>query len=308
MGWFLKNPKKAKANKKAKGPTWWSRIRGIDLQAVQFWAAIVVLVAVGLGWVVGRSYLIEYARQHAAIDVNEDTVVLVDQPNWVSEGLALQLRSLAAVYIDDDPMDVTGLQHAADALRQSAWVKAVGAVERGHDGEVRLTLDLRQPMAVVEGKHGYHLVDHEGVRLPGLYLSHQLELLGMPVIVGVKSAPGAEGYMWPGRDLQAGLSLVRLIGPQPYFGQVRAVDVSERDGQGRVRLSLRTEHGLVMWGLPPGEEGAAEPAAEQKLHALAEVYRQRGSIDAGGRIVEVYGPAVYARHPDFAPAQRVGLN
>ena len=92
---------------------------------------------------------------------------------------------------------------------------------------------------------------------------------------------------------RAGLRLAALIEGEPYADQVVAYDVSDRDALGRLRLRLLTEAGMVRWGLPPGDERGLEPDSETKRRWLSSVDRRRGSIDAGGRIVDVNGAAVY---------------
>ena len=55
---------------------------------------------------------------------------------------------------------------------------------------------------------------------------------------------------------------------------------------------------MIRWGLPPGDEQTIEPDASVKKQWLANVYKTyRGSVDAGGKVVDVYGAAVFV-HPN----------
>ena len=70
--------------------------------------------------------------------------------------------------------------------------------------------------------------------------------------------------------------------------------MSERDSQNRIRLVLKTRTGMVRWGLPPGQEQPIESDASVKKQWLATVCKTyRGQVDAGGKIVDVYGAGVF---------------
>jgi len=223
----------------------------------------------------------------------EDRVIIARAPATMSPLLAQRIRSLVAELAGDDPLDQASLQVAHTALSQSPWVRQVYQLRRGSAGRIIVHAAFREPVAVVLALDGYHLVDAEGVRLPGVYRADQLNYLALPVITGVTHAPPPEGAVWPGDELQAGLDLAQLIEGEGYAPQVASYDVSDRDALGRLRLRLITERGMVRWGLPPGDERGLEPTSATKLRWLSSVNRRRGSIDAGGKVVDVYGAAVY---------------
>ncbi len=268
---------------------------------------IATVATVVLGWGYAERRLGSYAAQLNSSHMHAGSVDLADAPSWMNPILLDQLRRTVANQVGHDPLDNDSLQRAALVLAANPWIEWVSRVQRTHTGVVRVFAQYRQPVAVVQGRDGYHLVNDQGVRLPGLYLSHQLNQLALPLIVGTSQAPRREGEVWPGDDLQAGLSLVLLLQDQPYWGQVGQIDVSHRDARGRQRLTMHTGGGIVRWGFPPGQEHAIEPPALTKKRWLAEVYQQRGSIDAGGKIVEVFGPAVFVHQlPHDDETVRVG--
>ena len=159
-------------------------------------------------------------------------------------------------------------------------------------------------MAVIEARDGYHLVSPDGVRLPGLYRAEQLRLLNVPAIVGVNSAPPQTGRVWPGSDVQAGLALVRHLAGEPWTSQIEAIDVGRRDSRNRLRLVIHTDDGQVRWGLPPGQAQPVEPSARTKLQWLRRVaQRHDGQIDAGGKVVHLYGATVQVSQPELDNTQ-----
>jgi hypothetical protein len=298
MGWFLSRTKAAVPKRKKKAtvgerPQWDPRRTLVALKAL---ASGCLLAGLALGWHWSEHQLGDSVRQRAAQPVASDQVQLLGAPAWMGAMVREEIVALVAAQVSPDPLDRAGIARAAHVLAGNPWVQDVEQIWRLPGGEVAVSAKFRQPMAVVEGRDGFHLVDGQGVRLPGLYLKHQASQLPLPLIVGVRASSHAVGELWPGEDLQAGLALVRLVGHEPYAHQIRAVDVSSRDSRGRIRLLLRTEKGVVVWGLPPNQEQAIEPPASQKKQWLAGVYRQRGAIDAGGRRVDLFGAAPFV-HP-----------
>lgn len=301
MGWFLsthkshKNKRTSRARTSPATPQQWDPQR--TLQGLKFLSITAALIGIVVGWHYSEHFLTHYTAATHATTITAQHVELADAPPWMSPMLRGDLRHLIAGQIDHNTLDPHNLERAAFVLGDSPWVRRVGRIQRtGHD-QVKVYAQYRQPVATVQGIDGYHLVDDQGVRLPGLYLKHQLPQLGLPLIEGVSLQPAHIGEVWPGNDLQAGLALVNILATQPYRDQIHGIDVSKRDTRGRILLVMHTQKGMVRWGLPPGQEESIEPAAAIKAKWLSDVDRQRGAIDAGGKIVDVYGPAIFVHQP-----------
>ncbi len=313
MGWFLKRNKRKRATRSAKRKTGgraipWDPRRTLYLSIAL--AALATLTGTVFGWQWSQRALERYVAERKAAPVTEQTVELRDAPPWMSAMLRSELQQLVARQMNADPLDGSDLAHAAAALNECAWVRQVHELRREPNGRVAVRAEYREPVAMVRGRDGYRLIDIQGVRLPGLYLEHQAPLLDLPLVVGVDAQPAREGDVWPGDDVQAALRLLTLLGDEPYADQIRAYDVSDRDSRGRLRLTLHTgDGGLVRWGLPPGREQAVEPDAATKKNWLASVYRQRGRIDAGGKVVDLYGAAVFVHQAQAGePGERIGYH
>ncbi len=294
MGWFLtKKEKRAKPRRRASlvDPKPWDPRR--TLAGLKVLGVFALAVALVIGWRYADRALLDYARNHRQLPVTADRIELVDAPAWMSEDIRQQVRLAAARQIDPDPMDGRSLRNCAEALAAEPWVRQVHQVSRRSGGRVVVSAAYRQPVAVVQSRDGYHLVDDQGVCLPGLYLAHQVDRLGLALLTGVASAPPARaGEVWPGDDVQAGLSLVRLLTAEPYMSKIRSFDVSHRDERGRLRLVLHTDDGTVRWGLPPGQEHAIEPDAQVKLGWLRQLAHSGPAPGERGQIIDIYGPAV----------------
>ncbi len=299
MGWFLSSKKKRGKTRSrtslAEHKPWDPKRTLAGLKALGVFALAVGLV---IGWRYSERYLLDYARQRQTAQVTPEMIELVDAPIWMSEPIREQVRRTVSAQINPDPMDGKSLRHTADVLGDDPWVRDVIQVARRSGGRVLVSATYRQPVAMIESPAGYHLVDALGVCLPGLYLSDQVEGMGLVVVTGVSSAPPAEpGEVWPGSDVQAGLSLVRLLADEPYMDKIRSFDVSDRDGRGRLRLVLHTADGTVRWGLPPGQEHAIEPDAQVKLGWLRQLAQRDAGISTGGQIIDIYGPTPGMRQP-----------
>jgi hypothetical protein len=298
MPWLLtKKKKKSTGGKSAKrgssaSPKPWDPQR--TLLVLRVLGGLTVGLGLILGWRFGEQALVRYAQRTKAYTVSPDNVILADAPRWMSQAVRMELQSHVAQAVSDKPMDSKSLRQAAGALHRDPWVRQVHQVQRMAQGSVCVRAEYREPVAVVEGRDGYHLIDRAGVCLPGLYFRHQVDRLGLPLITGVASAPPrTAGERWDGAEIDAAVALIHLLRYEPYFGQIKAFDVAERDARGRVRLTLHTARGMVVWGLPPGEEKAVEPDAMIKRQRLRDVARVKsGLIDAGGQVVHVHSEAV----------------
>ncbi len=245
-------------------------------------------------WLLAERQLDTYVAARRPQGVQAEQAILADAPPWMGQSIRWQLQQVVARAATNNPLDPRSLLATAASLKQIAWLERVRQIRRTFDGRVLVHADYRRPVAAARSRHGFHLVDRHGVRLPGLYLRHAARKLGLPLIVGSAQPPPNVGKRWIGTDLAAAIALVRLLAPEPYMDQVEAIDVSGRDPTGRVHLVLRTTHGLIRWGLPPGRAYPIEPEARKKLLLLAHVASQHGgSIDAGGRIVDIYDGNIF---------------
>lgn len=300
MGWFLSSKKKKKARPRKRTALMereaWDPKR--TLAALKLIGVFALAVGLVIGWRYGERYLLNYAKQHQAGPVTAADVELTDAPAWMSEGVRDQIRQVAAARIDPDPMDGKSLRDAAEALRENAWVRGVNQVARRSGGHVLVSARYRQPVAVVESMDGYHLVDAQGVCLPGLYQRYEVKPMALVTMVGVSSPPPAHaGQVWPGEEVRAGLSLLKLLAREPYLNKIRTFDLGQRDARGRLKLVLHTQDGTVYWGLPPGEENAIEPDAQQKLGWLRKLAQRDASLSSGGNIIDISGPVPGRRQP-----------
>jgi len=295
MGFFLFGKGKSKSKTKRKPKRDWARGGGAswDPQNTRRTARAAVTAIVLIGLAVGAYFGQDYLKQRVtAQQATLVSVQLQDVPAWLGESRAVDIERTVAAIVDPDPLHRGSLERAAEVLADNAWIEKVRRIERGFDGRVLVHLRYREPVALVGARDGFHLVDARARRLPGVYPYEQVESLGLPAITGVRAAPPAEGQAWAGQDVQAGLKLAMLLSDTPWAAQVRSVDVANHAGRADrsyPHLSVLTRRGTVRWGRTPGEESIYEPPVDEKLAMLERIAESyRGSIDAGGRVVDVF--------------------
>ena len=310
MGWFLSNKsgsgKKRKTTSRGKAqPAGWDPQRTLLGLKMLGGAAAAVLVVIG--WNAGENALERYAAQTRGGPVSADHVTLTGAPSWMDPKLSVQLRAQVADAMIDDPLNRRGLTLAVELLRENPWVQDVRQVRRMEDGRVQVDATFRAPAAVVAGRHGYHVVDRDGVLLERDVDRAATRFSRLPLVTGVSASPPEfAGGTWDGTDLDAAMTLEETLRREPYADQITAFDVSHRDLNGRLWLVLYTNGPAVVWGLAPGEERSVEPEAPVKIGALRDwAYTHHGRIDQGAQVVWVYtGTAQTDARPHTVSASR----
>ncbi len=304
MGWLLKSKKRRTRRRTAAAKR---TISAVLLYRLLIVAAVVVFGGlVVIGWDAARRHLLDETAGRYPPTASAEHVVLEAPPPWLDRLVRQQLRDLTAAQLHRGAVDHEGLDRAVAAVGDNAWVRRVEKIRRGRHGQVIVSAEYRKPTAAVETPDGYFRVDAHCVQLPGLFLPAQLKDLGLPVIYGVSAPPPGDGQSWQDEQLDAAMSLTNALRRRPYTHQIVGVQATEPDRLGRARLAIVTQRGLVKWGLGPGGGYALEPDTDVKLGRLMRLYRQQGSIDAGGQIVDLSGPAVYIQRRQSDDAVEAG--
>ena len=308
MTWFQR--KKSKPRRKTAPPPRTHKNQkpwdpATTLNRLKLLAAAAAIALTTAAWHYGEKALTQYAANRAETEHTPENIHLVAAPAWMDPILNHELRAIVATHASTNPMDQPSLQHAADALTDSPWITHIDRVQRTPGGHIHVHAQYRHPTAFVQARDGYHLIGPHAVRLPGLYLEHQIAQMNLPLITGTATPPPPAGRTWQGKDLHAALDLVHLLKDKPYLDQIDAFDAASRDPRGRIHLILRTHAGgAVRWGLPPGQEQPIEPGPTTKTMRLATLHQRFGSIDAGGKTVDIFGPAVFVHQPTTQTAHR----
>ncbi len=254
-------------------------------------------------------------------------IVLLNTPHWLSKSLLDQIAQEAVNYTIFNPRHPDYAMQLRDPLNgnilkilarhylqdqsvgENAWIKRITFIRRAWMPRaqiIQIAAVYRQPAAVVVGPTGGYLLSPGGVRLPGLYKTSQLSALRWLIqIIGSQAVPPAAGSHVDAPRVKVALQLIHLLSPQPYYGQIAAIDMHNLGGKISSlapQITLITRFGThVWWGRAPGHEGFYEVPAARKLQSLAKIYARFGRIDAGRAYVDIRGDQVLVPKPTTQP-------
>jgi hypothetical protein len=216
-------------------------------------------------------------------------------PMWAAGESTVEMPADLSLF--DDGL----VARVARRFEENAWVKRVTLVERVFPDRIRVRFETRRPHVAVRRAEGLYLLDVDGVRLPGVYVSAP-SCARTAQIVGVASAPPAPGAKWQDADVRAGVELVELIAATPQLARlgVASVDVSNAGGRAdrrRPETSLVLANGCMLhWGRPPSSSQFGEPTPQEKLALLGAVVEEYPKLD-GLKYVKLQGGAKAAVVP-----------
>ena len=250
--------------------------------------ALIPVFGVGLGRLDG--YVGEKAPPLYGVKMQ---IRLVKLPEWVKRSDTIKRDLTKTIDASDltyqDP-DLVGKVEAR--VKRSPWVRRVVGVKQAADGPVRVECDYRRPVAFVQHKSRYYLVDGEGVRLPGRWKSDcASSARNYFLIWGVAAPPPAAGKTYPGQDLAAALQLAAMLDNQPYRHQLVGIDIANHMG----RLDDAVSHvdlitdlrARIRWGRSCGFEVPPEPGVPTKLGSLRKLYRKYRRVDMDEAVVDI---------------------
>ena len=252
---------------------------------------LIGVVTVGSLWAFGGPRLEAYAE--TALARESIVVKFADPPLWFPEDLADELSFLAAQQMINSPFDREGLQSAEEALDLTGWFEAIHRVERTAPDRVIVTAQFRTPFGLIRDSWGAHLVDRDGHLLPRRYPTNAEPTL-LPILVHpIANRPASAGDIWPGPDIQAGLSLSEILMDRPWFDQIAVIDLGEFAQTESIWLTTQN-NARILWGRAPGQEVGAEVPHTQKLQYLDYFYEQYGTINRGLASIDITHDKVYA--------------
>lgn len=274
--------------------------REIDWAAVRRWglrtAAVLLLAALAVGLTVGVDRLRTLAS--ATLAGRERGGVLevsFEWPEIPSSGgktwlpdrdQAELIRAAERAGGKDDPLSVDPLREISAELAATGWFASEPRVRRVSPGRVLVSPEWRQPAAEVRWQGRDYLISTRGEPMPPVYRPGGGN---RPVILGCREGPGrGAGRLgpWPGRDVHAGLLLLKTLWRNGLIEPIAGVDVSAYNDGGP--LEIVTAHSTrIVWGSAPDEWKPGEPSVEERIARLKGLIETTGRIDGGQKRIEI---------------------
>lgn len=196
------------------------------------------------------------------------------RPEWVSDSIVASLQQ-SYPYENSVSIFEGGLtENIGQVYAGHPWVERVRYVRKQFPNRIVIAVDLRRPVAAIEIKGRYVLVDREAVRLPGEYAKvPDLPLVLLPV-VGVRGAAPLAGRVWDAPDVRCGIAVAMALAENgvPDGAPVMAIDVENTGGRRDKRESeivlWMADMVPVEWGRAPVAGGFGELTVDRKLKNL----------------------------------------
>ena len=217
----------------------------------------------------------------------EATFHFVDVPDQILGLAGNELHGAVEVLRSRPWTEADLCKTLATRLAGSGWIKKVNFVRRSGEGRIDVSAEYRVPVALVQQKDLFFLVDAEAVRLPGIYGREE----HWKLVSGVGGDAPRAGEAWPEDDLKVALRLLALVDRETFENQITGVAVDNVRGRrdpraSHVELVTARAAGRIRWGSSPGAE-VEENRLEQKLAILRENFRRTGRADAGYPVIDV---------------------
>jgi hypothetical protein len=224
--------------------------------------------------------------------LNVSSTVLEETPTWLPRQMREQILALADAQIDPNasPLSAEPLVRVGETLEKSGWFDGRPTVRRQASSRIVIAGQWRVPGAVVREGAKDHLISWDGKPMPVVYEARESKLkalLNVGVKPPVEGAPVDYTNAWPGEDVQAGLELLRVIAGKPWADQIVGVDLAEF-GTNQTLSIVTTGKGRLNWGGRPDRPRLGEAGTRAKVATIDWLFKRFGSIDAGGRTIDVF--------------------
>ncbi len=215
--------------------------------------------------------------------VTAEKIEVTPQPNWIHTNVKAEcVRSLSGLKLSI--LDRELVEKVANAFTLHPWVAHVVRVEKRNQAQVHVELEYRRPALVVKidapGDEGLLFLDEDAVLLPSTDFAPTQARDYLRIAAAGEAPTSVYGTPWSSERIAGAAQLAACLGTrwQP-LGLYWIVVAKTPGGQLLYELRSQDDKVRVIWGRPPGTEGANEPTAEQKIAAFEQLVQTEGSLD-----------------------------
>jgi hypothetical protein len=237
--------------------------------------------------------------------ISVESIEITPLPPWIRSDIKAEAAlagGLSGLSIREEDLTL----RVAEAFRMHSWVAKVKRVSKKHPAQVIVSLEFREPVAMVEVQDrnvdgqfyegGLYPIDVEGVLLPTGDFSPE-RASKFPRIAAKDAAPmSPPGAAWGDQRIHE--AAVTAAALSPYWDELNLYRIlafaGPTDARGRRDVVLRMltrGNTLILWGHAPGKEHDSEASVEKKIARLLQLKREKGSLDSVGikRAIDVRG-------------------
>lgn len=244
----------------------------------------VLIAALFFGsWYTVWSGVREHVLSSESYWLTPNRVEITPLPPWIHTDIRAEVFRDASL---DGPMSILDhdlVARIAQAFSLHPWIAKVRSVTKHHPALVRVELDYRRPVCMVQISGGLLPVDAEGVVLPSGDFS-PVEASRYPRLTGTDTVPlGPVGTRWGDpRVVGAAAIAAAFDGDWQTLGLDKIVAAGP-SAPGRLDQStyeLFTRGGTrILWGRSPDDDLGGEPPSVEKVASLKQYAHDHGTLD-----------------------------
>jgi hypothetical protein len=215
--------------------------------------------------------------------VTPQEVEITKLPSWIHTDIRAEVFRNASLDGPLSIMDGNLTERMATAFSLHPWVAKVRRVTKYHPARVKVELEYRRPVLMVEVPGGLLPVDARGALLPSGDFS-PVEKSRFPRLVGGETLPlGTTGESWGEARVVGAAEIAALLAPaweELRLAQIIPYAGSSVGGPDEIAYVLTTRGGTrIIWGSAPGARAAGEPSPAEKLAALQQQVAADGTLE-----------------------------
>lgn len=182
-------------------------------------------------------------------------------------------------------LNATTVKQLAELVGQSPWVRSIRRVEIGYPARGTISVEYRQPVAVIDVDGAWYPVDVDGIVLPPKDFT-LAQAMAYPRVVGVKVRPrGQPGRQWANPVVLAGARIADVL--RADWNDLGLDSIHPRPDQDDATPWQDLQFDLwtvgksrIAWGRAPGSPHPGELSPDQKLTRLHKCYSEFGGFDS----------------------------
>ncbi len=217
--------------------------------------------------------------------VTPDTISVTEPPIWIRTDIRTEVVRNASLDRPLSIMDDNLTERAARAFAMHPWVAKVHRVVKFHPSGLRVELEYRRPVCMVETESRTELlpVDIQGIVLPGGDFS-PVESSRYPRLAKIDSIPvGVVGESWGDGRVVGGAEIAGAFGSAWQELKLDRIVPSMNRNQGYTEActyELFTRGGTrILWGHDPSTELPGEAPAVDKIARLKKYAAEHGTLE-----------------------------